>query len=197
MVETILEVLRSIGFIGLFLGIVIEAISIPFPAALFVLVYGYILNPTLPELFLLSLGSSAIYVAFSYIPYYLSIKYEPFIRKKVSKNKVRTAERWIQDYGEWMIAVGRVLGMGYIAYIAGFSKIRPVAFGVFTFLGFFPLSFLMFYLGSLGNLEKMAEWFQNAQTIIYSILGVALIGYVVFRYFRRKGALVNKQKEDH
>ncbi|MBM7096313.1 VTT domain-containing protein [Bacillus sp. H-16] len=193
MIEMILEVLRNIGIAGLMVGIVIEAVSIPFPAALFVLVYGYILDPTLTEMVLLSLGSSAVYVAFSYIPYFLSIKYEPFIRKKVSKNKVKTAEKWIQDYGEWMIAVGRVLGMGYIAYIAGFSKIRPVSFGVFTFLGFFPLAFLMFYLGSLGNLEKMADWFQNAQWLIYSILAAAAVIYLVYRWYRRKGALVKER----
>ncbi|WP_227939559.1 DedA family protein [Alkalihalobacillus deserti] len=186
MIDIILDVLRDLKWAGLLIGIVIEAISLPFPAALFVLIYGYILDPSLPEMAMLAFGSSIVYVAFSFIPYWLSIKYEPFIRRKVSEHKVRKAERWIEKYGEWMIAVGRVIGMGYIAYIAGFSKIRPVSFAFFTFLGFFPLSFLMFFLGSLGNLEEMAEKFQNAQWLVYSIIGMTLAGYLTYRKFGRK-----------
>ncbi|MFC0559204.1 hypothetical protein [Halalkalibacter alkalisediminis] len=85
-----------------------------------------------------------------------------------------------------MIAVGRLMGMGYISYIAGFSKIRPVSFGFFTFLGFFPSSFMMFFLGSLGNLEEIAKRLQNAQWLLYSIIGLTLAGYLTYRKFRRK-----------
>lgn len=186
MLDVILEVLKDMKWFGLIIGIAIEAISLPFPAALVVLIYGYLLNPSLPEMVMLAFVSSLIYVAFSFIPYWLSIKYESKIRKKLSKNKMRTAEHWVEKYGEWMIAFGRVIGMGYIAYIAGFSKIGPVAFGFYTFLGFFPLSFLMFFLGSLGHLEKISKWFQHTQWLLYSLIGITIVGYLTYHKCRRK-----------
>ncbi|WP_157800978.1 DedA family protein [Bacillus solitudinis] len=195
MIEFILDLLKNLGWIGLFIGVGIEAISIPFPAALFVLVYGYILDPSLPKMLMLAIGSSIVYVSLSFIPYWLSIKYEPFLRKKLPKRKVRKVESWIEDYGVWMIAVGRILGMGYIAYIAGFSKIRPLSFGFFTFLGFFPVSLLLFYLGTLGDLEKATTWLQNAQWLIVSVIGVTLASYFAFRWFKRKETLVGKKEE--
>jgi membrane protein DedA with SNARE-associated domain len=196
MVELILEFLRELGFAGLFIGIVVEALSVPFPAALFVLVYGYILNPSPGEIVLLALGSAVVYTAFSYVPYFLSIKFEPSIRRNVSREKVKVAEGWIRKYGEWMIAAGRFLGMGYIAYIAGFSSIRPLAFGLYTFAGFFPLSLLMFYLGTLGNLEFMADTFQNAQWFIFSVLAVLITVYLGYRVLRKKGLIPTGKKEE-
>ncbi|TMW71830.1 DedA family protein [Alteribacter natronophilus] len=193
MVEIILEFLRELGFAGLFIGIVVEALSIPFPAALFVLVYGYILDPSPGEIILLSAGSAAVYTAFSYVPYYLSIKFEPAIRKSVSREKIKAAGGWIRKYGEWMIAAGRVLGMGYIAYIAGFSNIRPLAFGAYTFAGFFPLSLLMFYLGTLGNLDFMAEAFQNTQWLIFTMIAVAVTVWIGYRVLLKKGLIRTKK----
>ncbi|WP_088032884.1 DedA family protein [Evansella clarkii] len=186
MLELIFEVLEALGWFGLILGVAIEAASIPFPAALFVLAYGYLLNPGWWEILLFSIFTTLTYMAVSLIPFWISIKYEDKLREKLPKRKVKFAQEKIEKYGDWMIAVGRLIGMGYISYIAGFCQISVKKFLMLTFIGFYPLSVLMFYLGTLGNVEAMAEWFQNTQGFIFAALVLGGFSYILFRIYRRK-----------
>ncbi|PIB49316.1 hypothetical protein AOA57_10945, partial [Pseudomonas sp. 2588-5] len=59
-------------------------------------------------------------------------------------------------------------------------------FAALTFIGFYPLSIIMFYLGTLGNIEAMITRFQQAQWLILIVLGILLILYIIFRIQRRK-----------
>ncbi|MCE7791496.1 VTT domain-containing protein [Salipaludibacillus sp. CUR1] len=196
MVEFIFNILKELGWIGLAIGVAVEALSIPFPAAVFVLAYGYILNPSWTQIFLFSIITSLIYVVVSFVPYYVSIRYESVVRKKLPKHKVRFAQKWIDRYGEWMIAVGRFIGMGYITYIAGLSRMNIWKFAGLTFAGFYPLSVIMFYLGNLGNLEVMVDRLQQVQWAIYTVLGIGLAAYISFRFYRRKKYKNGKQKDN-
>ncbi|MFC0469556.1 DedA family protein [Halalkalibacter kiskunsagensis] len=186
MLEFTLDILREIGWIGLILGVAVEALSVPFPAALFVLVYGYLLNPSWIEILYFSVFTSLVYVAASFIPYYVSIRYENFIRKRLPLKKLHFAQRYIDRYGEWMIAIGRFIGMGYISYIAGLGNMKSWKFAGLTFIGFYSLSVLMFYLGTLGNLEVLVEKVQQIQWLIFLIIAVCILGYIAFRFYRRK-----------
>ncbi|WP_280770025.1 DedA family protein [Salipaludibacillus daqingensis] len=197
MVEWILDVLRNLGWIGLGLGVAIEALSIPFPAAIFVIVYGYLLNPSWLEIFSYSIITTMIYVVVSFVPYYISIRYEGFVKKKLPQQKLKFAQKWIDRYGDWMIAVGRFIGMGYITYIAGLSKMNKMKFALLTFIGFYPLSVLMFYLGTLGNLEIIVERFQQTQGVIFAGIVVAICCYVLFRLYRRKKYKESTDKSAH
>ncbi|MGJ9382287.1 DedA family protein [Salipaludibacillus sp. CF4.18] len=144
MLNFILDVLRELGWIGLLIGIAIEALSFPFPAAIFVLIYGYLLDPGWGEILFFSILTSLFYVLVSFIPYFLSIRYDKFVRRKIPQQKLLFAQKWIDRYGDWMIAVGRFIGMGYITYIAGLGKMSKFKFAGLTFIGFYPLSVLMF-----------------------------------------------------
>ncbi|UCZ52406.1 hypothetical protein LGQ02_16405 [Bacillus shivajii] len=186
MVELILDILQQLGWVGLIFGVAIEALSIPFPAALFVLTYGYLLDPSWGEVFLFSIFTTVTYVIVSFVPLLISVKYEHVIKKKLPQSKVEFAHRKIEKYGDWMIALGRFVGMGYISYIAGFCKIKPFKFAVLTFVGFYPISVMMFYLGSLGNVEEMANWLQNTQGIIMGALILLGSSYIFFRFRRKK-----------
>jgi membrane protein DedA with SNARE-associated domain len=186
MVEIIFDLLRQLGWVGLVIGVAIEALSIPFPAAIFVLVYGYLLNPSWLDILLYSVWTSLIYVVVSFIPYFVSIRYESIVRNKIPKQKMAFAQKWVDKYGDWMIAVGRFIGMGYITYIAGFSHMTKWKFAALTFIGFYPLSIIMFYLGTLGNIEAIITRFHQTQWLIFTGLGIVLTMYIIFRMQRRK-----------
>ncbi|MGM0845334.1 MAG: DedA family protein [Bacillota bacterium] len=195
-IEQILNFLVGLGVWGLLLGVLIEAVSLPFPAALFILVYGYILQPSPMEIILYSFAVSLFYVLISYIPYWLSIKYEAAIRRKLSKRKQEKFDRWTEKYGDWTITLGRMLGMGYIAYLGGFCSIKPVRYGLLTFLGVLPVSIAMFYLGSIGNLNVLKESFQNVQWVINGILLTTIISYILFKLLRRKALFAKTKQKD-
>ncbi|TYS01566.1 VTT domain-containing protein [Rossellomorea vietnamensis] len=189
--------LVGLGIWGLLLGVLIEAVSLPFPAALFILIYGYILQPSPLEIILYSLAVSVFYVMVSFIPYWLSIKYETDIRRKLSKKKQQKFDRWTEKYGDWTITLGRILGMGYIAYLGGFCSIKPARYGMLTFLGVLPVSITMFYLGSIGNLAALKEGFNNVQWVINGLLLTTTVSYVLFKLLKRKPALAKVKQKDN
>lgn len=185
MLTFLLDTLEQLGLLGLFLGVAVEAISIPFPAAIVMLVYGYIMNPSGLEWVLLSFEAAAAYTAVSFIPYWLSLRYDYLLQNRINKSSSKQMLKFMDKYREWTISAGRVLGMGYIVYLAAFYKITPFRYGFFTFLGILPVAFLMFYLGSLGNIEVVYTWFQNVQYgIIFLIIGA--IGWYIFYRVRTK-----------
>ncbi|PSL45908.1 membrane protein DedA with SNARE-associated domain [Salsuginibacillus halophilus] len=186
MLEFILSTLESLGLFGLFIGVAVEALSIPFPAAVFMLAYGYILDPDPISWIWLSLGSAVIYTLISFIPYAFAKRYENWVQKKVKHSKIEKMTRYVKKYGDWVVAVGRVLGMGYIAYTASVSNISSVRYAIFTFIGVLPTAFVMFYLGQLGNIEAVYEWFQRSQYVIFSLLATAIGAYVAYRALRAK-----------
>jgi membrane protein DedA with SNARE-associated domain len=189
--------LVGLGLWGLLLGIFIEAVSLPFPAALFILIYGYILKPGPLEIILYGLAVSAAYVLISYIPYWLSIKYESSIRGRLSRKKQKKFDHWNEKYGDWTITLGRILGMGYIAYLGGFCGIKPGRYGFLTFLGILPISMVMLYLGSIGNLNVLKEGFQNVQWIINGLILTLAISYILIRLLRRKASFGKLKQKDN
>ncbi|RIW35098.1 hypothetical protein D3H55_08605 [Bacillus salacetis] len=192
-----MQFLVGLGMWGLLLGVFIEAVSLPFPAALFILIYGYILKPGPMEVILYGLMISLFYVLISYIPYWLSIRYESSIRKKLSKRKQAKFDRWTEKYGDWTITLGRILGMGYIAYLGGFCTIKPARYGFLTFIGVLPVAIVMFYLGSIGNLNAMKESFESVQYVINALLLTTAISYVLFKLLRKKAVFTRTKQKDN
>jgi membrane protein DedA with SNARE-associated domain len=197
MLEFIINIIKEMGMWGLFAGNAIEASSLPFPGVLVTLTYGYLLDPSWGKLITLAVLSSVIYTVFSYIPYVIGFKIKHTIKDKANaKNtrKVEKAQKWFRKYGVWSIALSRPLGIGnYISYASGISKVNKFKFGVLTFIGIFPVTFIMLIVGKNGHLESVQALMSNVQNYIFiggAVLLILYIGYK-FLYSTRK-----KKKED-
>ncbi|OIU72107.1 DedA family protein [Rossellomorea aquimaris] len=187
MLEFIINVIKELGMWGLFAGNAIEASSLPFPGVLVTLTYGYLLDPPWGKLISLAVFSSVIYTLFSYIPYGIGFKIKHTIKEKTnSKNtkKVEKAQKWFRKYGVWSIALSRPLGIGnYISYASGISKVNKIKFGVLTFIGIFPVTFIMLIVGKNGHLESVQALMSNIQNYIFIGGAVLLIIYIAYRFF--------------
>ncbi|WP_240376281.1 DedA family protein [Bacillus piscicola] len=186
MLPFILDILKNVGVVGLFLGISIEAMSLPFPAAIVILVYGYILDPGGWGFVILSVGAAACYTAVAFIPYGLALRYDHLLQNRMSKAGAKQMITFMKKYKEWTITAGRILGMGYIVYVAAFYRITPLTYGFFTFIGILPIALLMFYLGSIGNIEAVYTWFQNIQYAISALIVILIVSYLFYRWKRKK-----------
>ncbi|QKS72988.1 VTT domain-containing protein [Paenalkalicoccus suaedae] len=194
MIQMILEFLRELGLVGLFIGIGVEALSIPFPAAIIFLLYGYLINPTGMELVWISLLSALIYTAVSYIPYAFALKYQDAVTKRMGSKRVKKMIARAEKYREWTIAIGRVLGMGYIVYVATFCKMSPTRYGIFTFIGVLPVAFAMLYLGGLGNVGEVYEIFQQVQYVVMAVIVGLIVLYVLYRVRLKQKQVVKDAK---
>ncbi|MBH9965357.1 DedA family protein [[Bacillus] enclensis] len=201
MLEFIINVIKEIGMWGLFAGNAIEASSLPFPGVLVTLTYGYLLDPSWGKLIGLAVISSLIYTVFSYIPYGIGFKIKHTIKEKTnSKNtrKVEKAQKWFRKYGIWSIALSRPLGIGnYISYASGISKVNKIKFGMLTFIGIFPVTFIMLIVGKNGNLKSVQALMSNVQNYIFIGGAAVLIIYIAYKFFYTARKKKNKDPSNN
>lgn len=191
MVQYMLDVLADFGAVGLLIVMAIEGSSLPFPGFLLVLAYGYVLHPSTLEFIVIAVAMSLIYSLFSYIPYGIGLKIDVLIPKRF-RRKLLKARHLFRRYGQWSIALLRPFGVGnYISYVAGMSKVKPVKYGLLTFVGVLPWATVMLFLGRVfqGNGQAFIVFFQNYEWYFYAALIFAALTYVVIRYVRHRGGL--------
>lgn len=183
-IHYLLNALDRMGIFGLFLVSAIEGSSIPFPSLIVVPTYGYLLHPSVPVLLGMAMGMSVIYTLFSYIPYWIGLKLQTKIKKRLQR-KVQKWQRWFYKYGEGSILLLRLFGIGYISYISGILKVSPKKYGLLTFAGQYPWSFVLLLLGRMytGNTYIISQLFQTYR--VYIFLGLLMItivyGGILFR----------------
>lgn len=197
MLEFVMNIIKELGMWGLFAGNAIEASSLPFPGALVTLTYGYALDPSWMQLFLLAITSSVIYTIFSYIPYGIGYKLKDKIKEKTSSKKIEKGQKWFRKCGLWSIAITRPLGIGnYISYVAGISKVNKWKFGGLTFIGIFPITVTMLIVGKNGNLKSVQSMMSQVQ--MYLLIGGALllIGYLLYKFVYKPKAKSNCLHDD-
>jgi membrane protein DedA with SNARE-associated domain len=188
MLHTVLNFLQSCGLWGLFGSTAIEATSIPFPGALFVLVYGYLMPLGPWQLVLVSAANSLIYVLFSLIPYYIGLKIGKLSKKKLDRKKIEKAQHWFQKYGDWSIALSRPTGFGnYMSYICGLSNISIWRYLLFSYIGVFPWNTFLLFVGHQGNLEtiqKFLHLLKQCGTIAFVVFVFACVGWIFVKKIR-------------
>jgi membrane protein DedA with SNARE-associated domain len=190
--------LERCGIWGLFGATAIEASSIPFPGALFVLLYGFIMQVSAWKLVLIGLVNSLIFSVFTLIPYAVGYQLESFSSKKMGDTKkIKKAQEWFRKYGEWSITLSRPLSVGnYVSYIAGLSKIRPIRFFLFTLMGSFPWNTALLFIGrssSVEGIQKFLKTMGKFGTITASVVIFAALVWVIIWWYRKKN---QNQKEN-
>ncbi|TDQ36093.1 DedA family protein [Aureibacillus halotolerans] len=187
MIEFIIDIVRGFGVWGLYVGLFLEASSLPFPGAITALIYGYFLKPDPLRLFYYALIASLLYTVASFIPYTIGYKMENFVERKIGARKIKKATSFFQRCGVWSIAFSRPLGIGnYISYISGMSHIRPIYFACLTFIGIFPWLAFTLFLGTLGNLSFMTFLFGEIQKYIILLVVIAIISFAGFKYVQKR-----------
>ncbi|MGY0693898.1 DedA family protein [Virgibacillus sp. FSP13] len=183
MIQQLLEWLSTLGKPGLYIVMLLEGSSLPFPGVVLVLSFGYILSPGYLNTALLAVNMSVCYSLASLIPYFLGMKLEGFFSKKLKKG-LDKGKSFFNRYGVWSIALSRPLGVGnYISYVAGMSRINIVKYFILTFIGIYSWSYIMIIL---GNYDKFKSFFDSYSIYVYIALGLVVIGIIIFFYLKRR-----------
>ncbi|MBE4906924.1 VTT domain-containing protein [Bacillus luteolus] len=190
MIQQIVEWLGLIGLPGLFIVMALEGSSLPIPGIILVLSFGYILSPDLLSMAFIAAVMAICYSIASLIPYFIGMKSGDLLPKRFEKGIIR-GKQFFNRYGKWSIAISRPFGIGnYISYVAGISKVRLLQYLTLTFLGIYPWSFIMLYLGNYfnGNVEAVQAFFSSYSLYAYIVLlvVVSLISAFYYRRFKNK-----------
>mgnify|MGYP001059626782 CR=1 FL=1 len=184
--EFVLSFLEGMGMPGLLVLMAVLGLSIPIPgASVIIIAYGYISQPTSVGMLLISLGMSGVYTVSCFFPYWIGSNVYFQIRRgfkgtEFFKRGFAKAQEWFRKYGDWSVLLARPAGAGmFISYVAGMFKMRLWKYFVFTFMGIFPWSLGLLFLGKVYKNRAHEVMDAIGSNSIHVLLGL-LVFYGVF-----------------
>ena len=151
----LISIAFTAGYIGLFVLMLLESMSLPIPSEVFLPLAGYFIylgRMTFPTALAVSTAAGLIG---SLVAYYLALALGPPIvytlanRIGVSQGSLAKSETWLSGRGSIMILIARFIpGLrSSISFPAGVLKMNLARFSIMTLIGSFGWSALLIYLG--------------------------------------------------
>ena len=156
----ILELIDNFGYIGMFIGMVLEAVIIIIPSELILATGGILVSKGIFNFFLTFLtgllGSVFCAIVIYFMGYFGG---RPFIKKYgkyffMKEEDIIKSDSWYTKYGLIASAIGRNIPIvrTLISLPIGIARLSFSKFVLYTTLGSIPWTFVFVYFGySLGN----------------------------------------------
>jgi membrane protein DedA with SNARE-associated domain len=195
----VVSLLTSLGYLSLFVLMLLESASLPIPSEIVLPYAGYLVySRAMTFAGALTVSTTAL-MAGALIDYYLGLKIgRPILVRllrwfRVNPDQARRAEEWVSKRGAWTVFAARFIpGLRSIISVpAGMLRMKLTAFALTTVLGSLGWSTILIYVGySAGPLWKIAlssvSLFLN-QIIVFVLLGIS-VAYIVYYFLPPVGS---------
>ena len=184
----IMGVISATGYGGVILLMAIESANIPLPSEIIMPFSGFLVAQGELNLWLVGLAGAIGCVVGSIVSYWLGAyggrplieKYGKYIL--IFHHDLDLADRWFKKHGEATVFVGRLLPVirTFISFPAGIAKMNFPKFIIYSFLGSFPWTLALAYLGQkLGeNWESLRGYFHGVDWVILGLIIIGIIWWV-------------------
>ncbi len=197
----VLELMNDFGYLGMFLGMVLEAVIIIIPSELILATGGILASHGIFSFwgaFIIGLlGSVFCAIVLYFIGYFGGLaftdKYGKYIFLK--SEDLKKSDSWFNKYGLWAALIGRNFPIirTLISLPMGIMKAPFFKFVLYTFLGSVPWTFVFVYVGYvLGNGWVILSEYTSKLKIPIRIIVVILV--VSFVYKKVRHLYVKKKK---
>lgn len=193
MKEWVMQYLGALGAGGILAGAVIEALGVPFPGGLMVVLAGFLVDQGRLNFYLALLAAVAGFNLGALAAYLIGRQVgEPFFKRygrylRITPQKFDRAQSWMTRSAAAFIIVGRFVPMisNLTPYMAGVSKLSPARFLFYNSI--FALTWASFNLAVGIIFGQNWETFSRF-TRTWLPLGAALLLllYLVYLYRRRQ-----------
>ena len=201
--QCIVSHISAFGYLGIFVGMLIESAGIPLPSEVILPFTGYLVWLKKLDLFYAVLYAAAGGTVGSAIAYYIGlyggrpflIKYGKYLR--FSEKKFDRAEAWFARYGQKTVFLSRLLPVvrTFISIPAGIARIEIKKFLALTFVGSYLWCLVLVYFGYLLG----AHW-TRVQTVTHGftvlIFGGGLLAIAVYYWYRGYRRSHRRRAED-
>ncbi|MGC9135724.1 DedA family protein [Caldivirga sp.] len=155
----VIFVMENMGYVGLFILMILESLSLPIPSEVILPFTGYLiyighlsLIPALIDSTIASLvGSLILYLLSYYIGYSIVLKLGKYVG--ISKKHLDAAEQWFNKYGGISVVLAKFIPgiRALISIPAGVARMNVWLFMVYTIIGSTIWNIVLIYIGlSLG-----------------------------------------------
>ncbi len=187
--------MTNLGYFGMFLGMVLEAVIIIIPSEL-ILATGGILASQGIFSFLMAFLIGIIGSVFCAIIIYAMGYYggRPFVKKYgkfffMKEEDIEKCDAWFAKYGSWAAFLGRNFPIirTLISLPMGISKVSFPKFVLYTTLGSIPWTFAFVYVGyALGSNWIVLDHFVKKLKVPIYILLILLIVSYLYKKIKKK-----------
>lgn len=196
----VLHLMNQYGYLGMFLGMVLEAVIIVIPSEAILATGGILASRKIFSFwgaFLIGLIGSVFCAIVIYFMGYFGGK--PFIKKYgkyffMKEEEIEKSDSWFNKYG----LIGALIGRNFpiirtlISLPIGIMRLSFFKFLIYTIIGSIPWTFVFVYVGyTLGNGWTIVNRYIGKLKIPIRILLVVLL----ISYFYKK--IKNRKKKQH
>ena len=208
-IEYVMELIRTTGSLGVFIGVLIESVLAPIPSPLIIMAAGFIMLPAnagileilVPLIFTITLPGAIASTFGSYIGY--GIGYyggKPLIRRfewllGVSWEELDKAAKYFQKgiKDEIIIFLARavpIMPLSVFSALSGVLRFEIKKFTLFTFLGTLVRVFVLGIIGWImgSAYSQMAENIDSLEIIGYCIIALMVAVGIYYLYKNKKKA---------
>jgi membrane protein DedA with SNARE-associated domain len=189
--ETVIHLIESLGYWGVFIGMTIESACIPLPSEIIMTFAGYVVWEGKMTLWGITLVGALGNLTGSLIAYFVGWKGgRPLLEKYgkyilITESKLNLADEWFEKYGHEAVLISRVLPgvRTFISLPAGITHMDLKKFIIYTFFGSLPWCFVLAYIGVLmGPQWTTIETYFHYLDITVVIGVVAFLAYLLYHY---------------
>lgn len=198
--EFIVDIIRSLGYLGIFIGMVIESSFIPFPSELILPFAGFLVSKGEMSFAFVLIAAILGSIVGAYINYFLALSLgRRIINKLVSRygrilfinhSSLEKSEKFFEAHGEITTFTGRLIPLirQLISIPAGFCRMNLIKFSIYTSLGAGIWAAILIYLGYLlGENQELAKSYLPEISIVVSLLaGIILLAYIILKIRKKR-----------
>lgn len=187
-IETIVQTVDTLGYIGIFILMFLESSFIPFPAEVVVIPAGYLVFLGKMNMFLVILSGTLGSLLGAWFNYFLARTFgRKLVLKLMKKEKLDRVEVFFQKHGAIATFNGRLIPVirQYISFPAGLTCMNAFIFSLYTTLGAGIWVTILAYLGFfLGQNQALIE--SSLQQITLGVLLFVIVSTGAYTFWQMR-----------
>jgi membrane protein DedA with SNARE-associated domain len=187
--EHLVELVKNLGYVGLFFATLIESTCVPIPAEVTMIPAGQLVAQGVFNYWGVLISATLGVIVGSLINYWLGLKFGRLLLTQYGKymflkpNSLHKTERFFAKYGGLAVFIGRLLPgiKHYIAFAAGIAKMEYKPFVIFTALGGLIWIWLLLHVSYVAELraEKAGGDASSIQWILAAVIAISLGAWLI------------------